>query len=102
MPRPRNGMPAIDKPTKRILGDVVEPPERTPADMLAVLRRIVNRQVETLKTVTRDGTVDLGPLFDEMLDGTLERVCKLAREERAKEPTDEELLREHDRAMVER
>jgi hypothetical protein len=90
-------MPAIDEPTKRILVDEVEPPERTPAEMLAVLRRIVNRQVESLRVVTKDGLRDLGPLFDEMLDGTLERVCKLAREERAKEPTDEELLAAHDR-----
>lgn len=98
MPRPREGMPAIDEPTKRIRTGELPPPVRTPAEMLAVLHRIVNLQVETLNVLTKGGTVALDALFDEQLDATLERVCKLAREERAKEPTDEELLAAHDKA----
>lgn len=77
--------------------DAVEPPDRTPAQMLAVLHRIVNRQVEALKTVTRNGTVDLDPAWDDYLDTLLARVVKLAQEDRAREPTDDELLDEHDK-----
>lgn len=84
----------IDAPANRIHADACEPPERTPAEMLDVLSRIVNRKVEALKTITRDGTVDLGPEFDDELDRCLDRVVKLVRN---KELSDEELLREHDR-----
>jgi hypothetical protein len=84
----------IDRPANRIHADACEPPERTPAEMLNVLSRIVNRKVEQLKTITRDGTVDLGPEYDDELDRTLDRVVKLVRN---KELTDEELLAEHDR-----
>lgn len=93
---PRNGMPAIDEPTKRIAMDALAPPERAPHEMLAALRTLVNRQVAQLEDIAKANAGTLPPEWDEMLDGVLERVCKLAREDRAREPTDEELLAEHD------
>jgi hypothetical protein len=95
MPHPSR---TADVPTKRVKTGEVAPTDRTPAEMLAVLHRIVNRQVEALDAVTHGGVLLLDPIMDEQLDATLERVCKLAREERAKEPTDEELLEAHDKA----
>jgi hypothetical protein len=95
MPHPSR---TADVPTKRVKTGELPPKDRTPAEMLAVLHRIVNRQVEALDALTHGGAVLLDLMMDEVLDATLERVCKLAREERAKEPTDEELLEAHDKA----
>lgn len=94
MPSPNK---TVDDPARRILVDALPPPERTPAEMLAVLRAMVNRQVAFLEgmVAANGGTLPLA--LDDYLDVVLDRVCKLSREDRAREPTDEELLAEHDR-----
>jgi hypothetical protein len=65
--------------------------------MLDVLTRIVNRQVEQLARLTRNGAETLPPEYEPVLDEVIDRVCKLAREDRAIEPSDEELLAAHDK-----
>lgn len=87
----------VDEPRKRINVDEVPPPDRTPAQMLGVLTKIVNRKVETLNRLTKDGAVSLDPMYDDELAKLVDLVCKLAREERASEVdlsnlTNEQLL----------
>ncbi len=56
--------------------------------MLQVLTRIVGRQVEKLNTLTKGGAVELDVCNDELLDAAIDRVVKLAREERMGEGVD--------------
>lgn len=74
--------------------DAIPPPDRTPAEMLAALKTLVNRQVAQLESVAQAHGGALPIEWDGQVDKVLDRVCKLAR---AYEPTDEELLAEHDR-----
>lgn len=67
---------------RRIKVDQLPPPNRSPGEMLALLSKIVNRQVDKLNTITLNGAVDLPPGYSEELDQVLDRVIKLSREER--------------------
>lgn len=89
--------PPIEDPNRRrIAVDEIQPVERTPGQMLGALRTMVNRQVWMLEGIAAAHQGTLPIEWDEMLDTVLERVCKLSREDRAREPTDDELLKEHD------
>lgn len=79
MPHPSK---LTDQPSKRIKADEVPAPDRTPAEMLAILTRIVGRKVDRLNTITLNGAVELGDEYDADLDRAIDRVVKLAREER--------------------
>lgn len=93
MPHPRS---QVDDDTKRIRPEAAPPPDRTPDEILLVLTKMVNRKVAALEVIASVGGGQLGPEYDEELDRNLDRVCKLAREDRQREPTDAELLEEHD------
>lgn len=62
-----------------------ELPDRTPAEMLEVIRRILARDVERLRLLSKDGRESLPFDERELLDETLDRVLKLAREERQRQ-----------------
>jgi hypothetical protein len=66
-------------------------PERTPPEMLAVLTRIVGRQVERLNAATHGGAVDLAADREQELDQVLERVLKLVRQNRQVAEVDADL-----------
>lgn len=95
MPSPNK---TVDDPARRIAVDAIQPPERTPAEMLAAIRGLVNRQVAFVEAQAKANNGFPPFEIDVYLDEVLERVCKLSREDRAREPTDEELLAEHDKA----
>jgi hypothetical protein len=90
--------PPIDDPERRrIAVGAIAPAERTPSDMLLALRSIVNRQVAALEAVAKANDGWLPDEWDDVMDRLMDRVCKLARADLAREPTDDELLDEHDR-----
>jgi hypothetical protein len=93
MPHPSR---TVDEPTKRIAPDALPPPERAPSEMLAALTLLINRQVASLEAVAKANGGALPEFYSDELDAVLERVCKLSREDRATEPTDEQLLAAHD------
>lgn len=93
MPSPSN---KPDDPTKRVRVDAEPVPDRTPDEMLGVLTKMVNRQVAALETIVEANGGHVPIEYTGPFDDLLERVCKLAREDRQREPTDDELLEQHD------
>jgi hypothetical protein len=71
-----------DDARKRVVVEEQPPPDRTPAQMRAILTRIVNRDVEALRLASKDGALKLGDEWQSEVDRAIERVDKLERAER--------------------
>ena len=69
--------------TRRTVDYAADIPERTPAEMLSILVRQLNRDVERIRIMGKDGTQSLPPDDEELFDRTIDRVTKLDRALRA-------------------